>query len=263
MWLQRRWLVLGAFLLFAMPGDQTSLLWQVASYAQETQKPKDQFDYRNPPREYEVRKLGRWSIQVEKQLVTDDPALAKKALERLEKKLNQALTALPKATHPTLLKLDYFLMYGPKAKGGGRTNGLEYFRKGQPERHPNLDPRWESCVVVHSAENYVQISDFWALKAVVHELAHAQHLENGPENQPDIRAAWDNAEKLQLYRNVKDEKGKLHEKAYAATNHLEYFAELSCMYFVGCNYPPLNRQEFKKYDPEGYDMIQKMWGLKK
>lgn len=203
-----RLMLLSLLLLTALAGNWSNRFDLATTCAQEPSKPKEKFDYRNPPRDYEARKMGRWSIQVEKQLLTDDPALAKKALERLEKKLNQAVSALPKSTHPMLLKLDYFLMYGPKAKGGGRNNGLEYFRKGQPERNPNLDPRWEIAIVIHSAENYGQITDFWALKALVHEMAHAQHLENGPENQPDIRAAWDNAEKRELYRKVKDEKGQ-------------------------------------------------------
>lgn len=44
---------------------------------------------------------------------------------------------------------------------------------------------------------------------------------------------------------------------------LEYFAELSCMYFVGCNYQPFNRKQLKDYDPVGYAMIQQMWKKKK
>jgi len=48
---------------------------------------------------------------------------------------------------------------------------------------------------------------------------------------------------------------------YAAQNQLEYFAELSAMYFVGCNYPPANRSELKAYDPAGYDMIERYWDV--
>ena len=39
-------------------------------------------------------------------------------------------------------------------------------------------------------------------------------------------------------------------KAYAATNHLEYFAELSCMYFVGCNYEPFDREAWERLQAE-------------
>ncbi|MFT3883249.1 MAG: hypothetical protein QM703_26800 [Gemmatales bacterium] len=109
----------------------------------------------------------------------------------------------------------------------------------------------------------MQISDFWAIKALVHELAHAHHLEQWPEDQPDILQAWNKAMKAGLYHGVKDDEGKKVAKAYAAVNQLEYFAELSSMYFVGCNYQPFSRKELAVYDPVGYAMIEKMWGLKK
>jgi hypothetical protein len=35
------------------------------------------------------------------------------------------------------------------------------------------------------------------------------------------------------------------------------------MYFVGCNYHPLNREELKVYDPAGFAVIEKMWELTK
>ena len=89
----------------------------------------------------------------------------------------------------------------------------------------------------------------------------AQQLEQWPEDQPDIYQAWKNAMKLGLYRKVKNDRGKTVKKAYAAVNQLEYFAELSCMYFVGCDYQPFDRKELQRYDPVGYAMIEKMWAL--
>jgi FimV-like protein len=223
--------------------------------------PQESIDYAKPVREYVTARAGKWTISVEKQLQTDAPAVAKQALERLEKKLPEALKALPEPSHANLKKLQVFLMYGPKAKGGGRDNGLEYFQKNAPENHKQLDSRWKSSVVIYCAENYVRLSEFWALKALVHELAHAHQLEQWPEDQPDILRAWDNATERGLYRGVKDDQGKKLDKAYAAVNQLEYFAELSCMYFVGCNYQPFNRKELKAYDPTGFAMIEKMWGV--
>jgi hypothetical protein len=224
--------------------------------------PQAVVNYNDPPREYTTTRAGTWTIKVEKQLLADAPAVAKKAQTRLRKKLGEAIEALPDASHARLKELDIFLMYGPKSKGGGRDNGLEYFQKTAPEHHKDLDPGWGSSMVVYCAENYVQISDFWAVKALVHEMAHAHHLEQWPENQPDILQAWENAMKLGLYHGVKDDEGKIVDKAYATVNQLEYFAELSCMYFVGCNYQPFDREELKTYDPKGYAMIEQMWDVK-
>ncbi len=225
--------------------------------------PQKYIDYRQPPREYATTHLGKWAVMVEKQLQADAPGIAEKALARLTKKLDEAMKALPGSSHAKLQKLPIFLMYGAKAKGGGRDNGLEYIQSSGPEHDKQLDPRWRNVVIIYCAENYVQISEFWALKALVHEFAHAHQLEQWPEDQPDILRAWEGAMKHRLYHEVKDDQGKTVDKSYAATNQLEYFAELSCMYFVGCNYQPFNRKELQTYDAVGYAMIEKMWGLTK
>lgn len=225
--------------------------------------PQKQVDFSSPAREYKTVHLDKWTILIEKQLLSDSPVVARQAQVRLKRVLAKALAALPEPSRADLKKLPIYLLYGPNAKGGGRDNGLEYFQKDAPKHHKHLDPRWSSCVVIYCADNYVRISDFTAFKAVVHEFSHAYHLEQWPENQPDILKAWDNAVQQGLYRNVKDESGKRIDKAYALVNQLEYFAELSCMYFVGCNYQPFTRKELKAYDPIGYAMIQEMWHLKK
>jgi hypothetical protein len=224
--------------------------------------PKPAVNFREPQRTYKAVPLGQWTVMVEQQLPAENPELAKLALARLESKLGVMLAALPSPARPRLEKLPIFLMYGPKATGGGKDNGAEYFQGNAPEHHKLLDPRWKSCVVIYCAKNYVQQSELWSVKLLVHEFAHAHHMEQWPEKQPDILRAWNHAVEYGLYRQDKDNKGKLFYPGYAITNQLEYFAELSCMYFVGCNYPPVNREELKTYDPTGYDMIEKMWGIK-
>jgi hypothetical protein len=224
--------------------------------------PKPAVNFREPARTYQTVQLGQWTVMVEQQLQADEPDLAKRALARLESKLGVMLAALPTSARPRLEKLPIFLMYGPKATGGGKDNGAEYFQRNAPEHHKLLDPRWKSCVVIYCAKNYVQQSELWSVKLLVHEFAHAHHMEQWPEKQPDILQAWNHAVECGLYRQEKDEKGKIFNPGYATTNQLEYFAELSCMYFVGCNYPPVNREELKAYDPVGYNMVEKMWGVR-
>ncbi|HTU93597.1 MAG TPA: hypothetical protein VMF69_26185 [Gemmataceae bacterium] len=224
--------------------------------------PQKQVDFRNPPREYKTVRLDKWTVFVEKQLVSESPAVARLAQARIKVMLAKALAALPEPSRANIKQLPIYLMYGPKARGGGRDNGLEYFQKDAPKHHKHLDLQWKSCMVIYCADNYVHISDFWALKALVHEFAHAYHLEQWPEKQPDILRAWDHAVEQGLYRNVMDDSGKRIDKAYALVNQLEYFAELSCMYFVGCQYQPFTRKELKAYDPVGYAMMQKMWHVK-
>jgi hypothetical protein len=224
--------------------------------------PQKFVDFREPPRAYRAFRAGSRKVWVEKELLSEAPDLAGQALARLRTKLAEAIAVLPARSRPILRKLPIFLLYGPQARGGGRDNGLEYFQKAAPEHSVHLDPRWKSCVVIYCADNYVRLSEFWALKALVHEFAHAHHLERWPEDQPEIRQAWARAGRRRLYRGVQDDQGRTRAKAYAAVNHLEYFAELSCLYFVGCEYEPFDRQGLQTYDPAGCALIETMWGLR-
>jgi hypothetical protein len=216
-------------------------------------------DFRHPVRTYRTVRLDNWRLRIEKQLLTDAPATAERAQRRLQRMLKRALRVLPEACRPRLSKLPIYLLYGPLAQGGGRDNGGEYFQKDAPLHHLHLDRRWCHCVVLYCAENYVRLSNFWALKVLVHEFAHAYHLGQWPQEQPEILQAWQYAMKRRLYRRVKDDEGNSIARAYATVNQLEYFAELSCMYFIGCNYQPFNRKELKAYDPTGYALIEQMW----
>jgi hypothetical protein len=244
--------------LDAASGSVSAALWQVPKTPRADQPLA--VDYQQPRRKYVAAKRGNLTVWVESQLKAEAPAIADRALDRLKAKRGEALAVLPKHARERLANVPFFLLYGPKARGGGRNNGLEYFQKDAPDRHEKLDPRWGDAIVVYCAQNYLDISDLWAMKALFHEFAHAYQLKQWPEKQPDILRAWENATNRNLYRNVLDrETKKPIQRAYALTNQLEYFAELSCMYFVGCNYEPSERNKLKDYDPVGYKMIRKMW----
>lgn len=219
-------------------------------------------DFNHPPREYAIHRIQGWQVYVELQLERESPKVARAALMRLDQKLHLALTSLPPAAVRGLRKLRLFMLYGTRAKAGGRVNGLEYYQAGAAAYQNWLDPRMEHSVVIYNAENYIKLSDLWAIKSLIHEFGHAQHLEHLPAQRADIYDAWDHAIKSGMYKTIRDEDKAAFSPNYAAQNHLEYFAELSAMYFVGANYYPHNRQELQQYDPMGYALIESLWGVK-
>ena len=188
-WLGPGRLLLFAWLMNALPasGSLSSAAWQEPA----TPQPPAQrtSNYRQPVREYKDVRMGDMKVAVEKQLQAEAPQTVAKALERLKSERTRALAALPAKASKQLGTIPFFLMYGPKAKNGGRNNGLEYFQKNAPRQHPELDRRWGDAIVIYCAQNYVQISDLWAQKALLHEFAHAYQLEQWPEHQPDIQSA--------------------------------------------------------------------------
>ncbi len=220
------------------------------------------FDLNHPPRRYSDRVLSGWSVSVEKQLLDEDRSTADKALAKLEAKLGEVNKVLPPESLRELQAVRIFLLYGPKATGGGRSSSFQYFRPGAPRYSPYLDDRMSNSILIFSAYNYNYLDALWSVKGLVHELAHAQHLLHWKEKEPGIYDAWDSAIKAGLYRSdVAAEAKNIKTLRYAAQNQLEYFSELSAMYFVGCNYPPVNRAELKAYDPAGYAMIERYWGI--
>ena len=223
--------------------------------------PSSRVDFNHPPRDYVEKKALQWPLLVEKELMKKYPELAVRAEKKLIAQLQRMLDLFPQSAHPVFKNLKLFLMGGKSMKGGGYDSGGEYHQKVSPDFYKYLDPRMASSVVLYSAENYDWLSDFWSLKVILHEFSHAYQLEQWPEDKPEIVKAWEHAKEQGLYKKVARHDSVILEEPYVMTNALEYFAELSCMYFCGCDYAPYNRNELRLYDPTGYEMIEQLWGL--
>ena len=50
---------------------------------------------------------------------------------------------------------------------------------------------------------------------------------------------------------------------YALTNHKEFFAEMTEAYFGTNDFYPFVRAELKQVDPRMYDLLEKLWGVKR
>ena len=98
---------------------------------------------------------------------------------------------------------------------------------------------------------------------VLHELSHAYHhqfLDGGFENRR-IAEAYEDAMKRRIYESVARARGRP-QKAYAATNPQEYFAELSEAYFGINDFFPFDRTELRRHDRKGYDVVESLWGAR-
>ncbi|MGV2339566.1 MAG UNVERIFIED_CONTAM: zinc-dependent peptidase [Planctomycetaceae bacterium] len=98
----------------------------------------------------------------------------------------------------------------------------------------------------------------------LHELAHAYHdrtLPDGFDN-PQLKAAFENARKNKLYEQVEQRFGDGHSeivRAYAMTNPMEYFAECSEAYFSTNDFFPFNREQLEKHDPQICGLLSTLW----
>lgn len=92
----------------------------------------------------------------------------------------------------------------------------------------------------------------------LHEMAHAVHHRVLGFDGPETKAAYQLAVDRKLYDHVADRFGQL-GRAYARTNHAEYFAELSCAYLDTCHQYPFNYSDLKSYDPAGFALVESVW----
>jgi hypothetical protein len=219
---------------------------------------KTKVSYRFPTRSY-ISDKGKWNIYVEEGMREGDQDLYATSLAKLNETLDYVFSVMPENARNELSKLRVFLLWGEASPLGGRKSGMSYIRKGEPKNYTYLDPRWEHALIIYSAENLMYLNELWSRKAIFHELSHAWHILNWPEKYPPIFNSWKNAKNSQKFVEVQDIKGKTIKSAYAIKNQLEYFAELSAMYFVGSNYYPYNKAGLRQYDPKGYEMIEVLW----
>ena len=117
-------------------------------------------------------------------------------------------------------------------------------------RDHGKNPEKARCVELANARNFLK----WTREQpwmALHELSHGYHhqfLKRGFEN-PEIKKAFDDAMRAKRYDSVLRSNGKK-EKAYAATNPMEYFAEASEAYFGNNDFYPFDRAGARATRPQ-------------
>lgn len=215
-------------------------------------------NFRYPARSYS-KAVSRYLIYFEKPESQENLKLQNKAVKKLVAALDFVFSKLPLQSHAQLKAISYYIMLGKRSALGGEDSGMRYITKGGVKQYSLHDKRWNNSVVIYSVDNFLYHGELWTHQPLCHELAHAWHLLNWPVKHEPILNAWLHARQTSLYLSVEDYKGRTVSPAYASTNQLEYFADLSAMFFVGGSYYPFDRKRLSHYDPKGYALILELW----
>ena len=130
------------------------------------------------------------------------------------------------------------------------------------------------CVEVYSISGYINDSNLWGVGGILmHELSHAYHDKfcvDGYGNSV-IDSAYRQAIARGLYDRVQVHGPQGRDgpiKAYACSNRMEFWAELSVAYMWKknneCEYNkwfPFNNQQFRSHDPESWAIFDKLWSM--
>ena len=97
---------------------------------------------------------------------------------------------------------------------------------------------------------------------VLHELAHGYHDRVLGFGYAPIDEAYTNGLANDLYGEVSYHVGNgiyIDRLAYASTNSIEYFAELSEAYLGENDFYPFDREDLAEYDTLGYQVVAEVW----
>lgn len=185
-----------------------------------------------------------------------DP-LTDEALAHLKTKLDEINTIVPKVFTDLFKRRKIWMEIG-----SGSTIG------GAAEYHPSRE--WlvnngrfvekYNCVEVGNMRNFIDWSKRNQPMMILHELAHYYH-KSCMDGDVGILAAYETICNSKIYDNVDyfDGEGISKQKAYATTDAMEYFAEMTESYFGKNDYYPFNREELKSYDPASYKLVENLW----
>lgn len=236
---------------------------------------------------YENTGMGecRWPVMLEPQWKGDDLELQHvfaDDLDHMASCLPEHAVTLLRDSQPTLIWLNRTLKYGPKACPVTARHmcfhpGRDWLLK------QGMHPGKSECVELYCSTDYRKTRKMWGIGGLLlHEFSHAYHHKGcagGYENK-EILDCYEAAMKEGLYESVRvhGSQGPT-AKAYACTNAMEYFAELSTAFLGGIpskqkerdnaengegdeefnKWYPFNRKHIREHDPRAYEMLKKMW----
>lgn len=209
---------------------------------------------------YERREIEGWTVHVHAELIRNQADDTEHALQVVREHLAQIVKVVPAPAVMQLRKVPLWVSpeypgIGPKAEyhpgeGWLRENG----------RNPAMVKGVEFTNVPIIDRETKRMPVF-----VLHELAHAYHDQVLGFGNAEIKAAFDRAVAAKSYENVErshveDGRPNSVQRAYAATNEREYFAETTEAFFGRNDFFPFNREDLAKHDPEMFGLLAKVWG---
>ena len=209
--------------------------------------------------QYDTRAIEGWTVHISPKLLADDKVALDKALEMLAAHLKQIVIAVPADAVAHLKKVP--LYFNPGYPGIGP----------HAEYHPDagwLKANKRDPGMAHGVE-FTNVKVFEADTSrmpvfVLHELAHAFHDQVLSFDQPDVIAAYKRALESKSYEKVERFHGvpgrhNTFERAYAMTNHKEYFAECTEAFFGRNDFFPFTRDQLEAHDPEMFKLLARLW----
>lgn len=206
--------------------------------------------------EYPARTLSieGWTVHVRESLFADQPRETEQAVRLLTEQLKLVVAAVPNEILADLREVPLFMSPVPE----GQRPKAEYHPSRRWLEENGRNPAMARCVEFTN----VAIFDREVKRMpvfVLHELAHAYHHRVLGYDQPEILDAYKEAVASKSYDAVPLRATGKKRRAYAMTNHKEYFAETSEAFFGINDFYPFDKDDLRKHDPQMFDALQAIW----
>jgi hypothetical protein len=200
--------------------------------------------------DYESRAVRSFPVYVAPEFRSHDGSLLERCLQVLDSNARRIEEAIPPSAWQKISRISIWLEYEPDRSYGG-----VYF--------PSREWLAENGITLAKAKS-IQFTSSLAtmvghqLNPFLHELAHAYHDLVLSYSYPPVQAAFERARASGRYNAVRHSSGRW-ERAYAITDHLEFFAGLSEAYFGTSDFFPFTRDDLKEFDSASYRVISDAW----
>ncbi len=209
---------------------------------------------------HETRDILGWTLHVSTSLLADEPEATAKAISLLEKQLVEIIRVVPAKAVSELKKVP--LWFSPEYAG------VQPRAEFHPDagwlkdngRDPSMARAIEFTNIRIFEEECLRMPNF-----ALHELAHSYHFRVLGFEDPAIRDAYERAKAAGLYDAVERQRtdGRPNPivKAYAMTDHKEYFAETTEAFFSRNDFFPFSRDQLRAHDPTMFRVLEAAWGV--
>lgn len=207
---------------------------------------------------YEYQSIAGFDIYVEEETWDNDEALTNNALDLLQDNL-EAINNLGLRADilDSLQAVKIFVDWNTNVNGAAVYHPSPLWLE-----ENGYIPEKARSVELGNVQNYYNWTNLNQPWMVMHELAHAYHHRVLTFNHEPIQGAYDNGITWALYNTVSYHTGNgvyIDRLAYARTNHIEYFAELTEAYLGLNDFYPFDRDDLAEHDTLGYRVVSEIW----
>jgi hypothetical protein len=211
----------------------------------------------DPVERYAERQVEGWRVLVNKRLLDkDNQELCDRTLKLLGDHLYRITRVVPEGPLARLRKIPIWVELAHP-----RHTCMCYHPSAGWLREHGMNPQKAGAVEVANVRNFLT----WTRDQpwmVLHELAHGYHHQVLGFENAEVRACYDRAMASKTYESVLHVNGRP-RRAYALENEREYFAEASEAFFGTNDFYPFVRGELKKHDPRMFELLEKVWEVRK